>query len=290
MGYLLGRLKKNFSRKFSFYLIKIGIPVSITGILLKSKLQWPLIQSALIALLAIGLLMTILICLPFFKDYIQNKSLILGSGFGNTGYFGIPVSLALLPKSALVYSMGFDIGATFVIWIVGPMMLSNSSKGFPQQSYWRNLIKTIFSSPAIKGLAGALIIQSSPWNEKITTLLWIPSRIVILLALMIVGMRLSFLRKSNFSTIKANLLSVKNALFLKLIGLPVLMLIISSLIKLPSIMRNALVLQAAAPTALSVLLISQASSRDEDEATSLVVLSTISALITIPAWLIILRL
>ena len=284
MGYLLGRLKKNFSRKFSFYLIKIGIPVSITGILLKSKLQWPLIQSALIALLAIGLLMTILICLPFFKDYIQNKSLILGSGFGNTGYFGIPVSLALLPKSALVYSMGFDIGATFVIWIVGPMMLSNSSKGFPQQSYWRNLIKTIFSSPAIKGLAGALIIWSSPWNEKITTLLWIPSRIVILLALMIVGMRLSFLRKSNFSTIKANLLSVKNALFLKLIGLPVLMLIISSIIRLPSIMRNALVLQAAAPTAISVLLISQAASRDEDEATSLVVFSTISALITIPSF------
>ena len=102
IGYLLGRLKKNFSRKFSFYLIKIGIPVSITGILLESKLQWPLIQSALIALLAIGILMTILICLPVFKDYIQNKSLILGSGFGNTGYFGIPVSLALLPNHSLI--------------------------------------------------------------------------------------------------------------------------------------------------------------------------------------------
>ena len=55
-------------------------------------------------------------------------------------------------------------------------------------------------------------------------------------------------------------------------------------------MREALVLQSAAPTAISVLLISQAASRDEEEATSLVVLSTIIALISIPVWLMILRL
>ena len=72
--------------------------------------------------------------------------------------------------------------------------------------------------------------------------------------------------------------------------LPTIMLIISSVIRLPNVMREALVLQSAAPTAISVLLISQAASRDEDEATSLVVLSTIIALISIPAWLMILRL
>ncbi len=55
-------------------------------------------------------------------------------------------------------------------------------------------------------------------------------------------------------------------------------------------MREALVLQAAAPTAISVLLISQAASRDEEEANSLVIFSTITALITVPAWYVILRL
>ena len=162
IGYLLGRYKKKFSRRISFCLINFGIPLSITGILLKSRLQWPLIQSALIALLAIGLLMTILNSLSFIKDNISNKSLMLGSGFGNTGYFGIPVSLALLPEHALIYSMGFDIGATLVIWIVGPMMFFNNPKRLVQQKYWSNLMKAIFSSPAIKGLVGALIIQLSP--------------------------------------------------------------------------------------------------------------------------------
>ena len=103
-------------------------------------------------------------------------------------------------------------------------------------------------------------------------------------------MRLSWLRKANLSRIKIQITSIKNALIMKLVGLPVIMLIISSVIRLPNVMREALVLQSAAPTAISLLLISQAASRDEDEATSLIVLSTIIALISIPAWLMILRL
>ena len=49
-------------------------------------------------------------------------------------------------------------------------------------------------------------------------------------------------------------------------------------------MRNALVLQAAALTTFSVLLISQAALRDEDEAISLVISSIVSALMTIHVW------
>ena len=77
---------------------------------------------------------------------------------------------------------------------------------------------------------------------------------------------------------------------MKLVGLPTIMLIISTVIRLPNVMRDALVLQSAAPTAISILLISQSTSRYEEEATSLVVLSTIIALISIPVWFTILRL
>ena len=289
-GYLLGRFKENLSLTISRPLISYGIPISLMGILLKSGLELPLIESAALALVAIGFLMTILNRLPSVNNLIQNRTLQLGSAFGNTGYFGIPVSLALLPDHALIYSIGFDLGATLVIWSLGPILLTDPSKVLSSNRYWKNFIKGIFSSPAVKGLIGALIIHSSPWDEQITDLLWIPSRVVIVLALVIVGMRLSWLRKANLSRIKNQITSIKNALIMKLVGLPVIMLIISSAIRLPSVMREALVLQAAAPTAISILLISQAASRDEKEATSLVVFSTITALISIPAWLLILRL
>ena len=290
VGYLLGRFKKNLSLKISRPLINYGIPISLMGILLKSGLELPLIESAAFALIAIALLMTTLNSLPGIKKYLPNRTIQLGSAFGNTGYFGIPVSLALLPNYALIYSIGFDLGATLVIWSIGPILLKDPSKISNSNKYWKNFIKAIFGSPAVKGLIGALIVNFSPWDEKLTSLLWIPSRFVIVLALVIVGMSLSWLKKANISKIKIQIKSIKNALIIKLVGLPVIMLIISSAIKIPNVMREALVLQSAAPTAISVLLLSQAASIHVEEATSLVVLSTIISLISIPVWLIILRL
>tara|TARA_Y100001968_G_scaffold251185_1_gene236369 strand:- start:132 stop:440 length:309 start_codon:yes stop_codon:yes gene_type:complete len=102
--------------------------------------------------------------------------------------------LVLLPNNALIYSIGFDLCATFVIWSIGPILLSESSKKLVRSSLWNNFIKALSCSPAVKGLIGALIV--------------------------------------------------------KLIGLPIFMLIISLIIRLPSIMRDALFLQAAAPTAI----------------------------------------
>ena len=100
-----------------------GIPISLMGILLKSGLELPLIESAALALIAIGLLIAILNSFSTIKNFIPNRTLQLGSAFGNTGYFGIPVSLALLPNHALIYSIGFDLGATLVIWSIGPILL-----------------------------------------------------------------------------------------------------------------------------------------------------------------------
>ena len=290
IGYLLGRFKENISISIVRPLINYGIPVSLTGLLLKSGLDFPLIQSALLALVAIGILMTIICFFPVLKQYIPKRALQLGSGFGNTGYFGIPVSLALLPNKALVYSIGFDLGATLVIWTLGPVLLTDKSKKLRGSNYMKVFFKALSNSPAIKGLIGASIIKLSPWQEQITAYLWVPSRIVIVLALVTVGIRLGWLRKSNLSKIKDQFISIQNSLILKLFGLPLIMLIVCQITRIPSLMRNALVLQAAAPTAISILLISQAATKDEREATSLVMFSTLVALITIPLWSIILRL
>ncbi len=289
IGYLLARFKPNFSQAIARPLVNFGIPISLMGIVLKAGLALPLLEASAIALVAIGLVMTILNCIPILKRYIPSQVLKLGSGFGNTGYFGIPVSLALLPNQALIYSIGFDLGATLIIWSIGPLLLSNNSKQLKGKEYWKMLIKAFANSPAIKGLIGALLISSMPWREKITSLLWIPSRIVLVLALVVVGMHLSWLKTSTFSTVMSQVRSIKTSLFVKLIGLPSLMFSICLLLRVPNIMRDALVLQAAAPTAISILLIAQGQYQDERKATSLVIFSTITALITIPIWAIILK-
>ena len=127
-------------------------------------------------------------------------------------------------------------------------------------------------------------------NEQLTALLWISSRVVIVLALIIVGIRLSLMKRANISRLTIQIKYLKNALIIKLVGLPDIMLIISAAIRLPNVMREALVLQSVAPIPRSTLPISKANSTYEEEENSLVVLSTIISLISILAWLMILRL
>ena len=58
------------------------------------------------------------------------------------------------------------------------------------------------------------------------------------------------------------------------------MISLCHIFKLLEIMRNALVLQAATPTAIEVLLIAQAKSKEEEKATFLELASTLAALVT----------
>ena len=73
IGYSLGRFKENLSLTITRPLINYGIPISLMGMLLKSGIEFPLLRSALLALVAIGLLMTIINCLPSINILYQTK-------------------------------------------------------------------------------------------------------------------------------------------------------------------------------------------------------------------------
>ncbi|KGG15666.1 putative AEC transporter family [Prochlorococcus sp. MIT 0603] len=288
-GYLIGRFKPGLSSQIAPPLINVGVPVSLMGLLLKSGLDWLVFQALAMAVLLIGLLIALIKSFPKLKSHIGDRSLLLGSVFGNTGYFGIPVSLALLPSHSLSFSIGYDLGATLLIWSFGPMFFVNSSNELKGRPLWKKLLGVLANSPASKGLIGAVLIQLTPWTQQITAAIWVPSRIVIVLALMIVGMRLgSFDSAQNLLNRNLRLL-VQPSLLIKLFVFPALMLIVAKALNLSPLMCNALVLQAATPTAISVLLLSEASGQEQDLAASLVAWSTLIALFTVPGWFLVLN-
>ncbi|CAI8266438.1 MAG: Uncharacterised protein [Prochlorococcus marinus str. MIT 9313] len=282
LGYLIGRFKAELASQIAPPLINFGIPVSLMGLLLKSGMDWRLFEALAMCLLAIGLLIVVIRTFPKIRSLIGSRSLLLGSVFGNSGHFGIPVSLALLPSQALSFSIGYDLGYTLLVWSLGPILLTNSSSKLKGRAAWTNLLSVLTSSPATKGLVGAFFVQLTPWNDQITSALWIPSRIVIVLALMIVGIRLG-----SFGSVKnpgiRNLFSIFGpSLLIKLMFLPALMLTLAKAFGLSTLMSNALVLQAATPTAISVLLLAEASGKEQHVAASLVAWSTLISLATIP--------
>ena len=55
----------------------------------------------------------------------------------------------------------------------------------------------VMSSPATRGLLAALIVKATPWSNAIASALWLPSRMVIVLALVVVGMRLGSIQSAR---------------------------------------------------------------------------------------------
>ena len=282
LGYLIGRRRPSWTRPLALPLVRFGVPISLMGLLLRSGLNWAVLGYAAIAVFGILLMLTITQQQRCQALGLGTPTLQLGSCVGNTAYFGIPVALALLPEEALPVSIGYDFGATLLAWGLGPLWLARTQgQEQGQAGTLVSLLRHISESPASRGLLGALMVQLTPWRADIAALLWFPSRVVIVLALAVVGMRLGAIEPRGEATARAGLGA---SLIAKLAFYPLLMLLVTRLLPLASSSRDALVLQAAAPTAISVLLMAEAVQREHDTAALLVLRSTLLALISVPLW------
>ena len=282
IGYWVGGSSPGLSGRVAAPLVRYGIPVSVMGLLLKGGVSPDVLLAAVIAALTIGITVLLSSSIPYARRCLAGPCEQLGVCVGNTAYFGVPVALALLPPEALSISIGYDLGATLLAWSIGPLWISGgaaSDDGLWLSRVWAGLC----SSPALPGLIGALLIQATPWSDPITQILWWPSKLVILMALAVVGMRLGSLARGKRS-VTGRLGSLLPALISKLVLFPLLLLLIGLLLRLNPLMVQALTLQGSAPTAISILLIAEAVNRDQEIAAGLVFWSTIFAVLTSPLW------
>jgi putative peptidoglycan lipid II flippase len=176
LGLLLGYSFPSLPTRLAAPLVTWGILITLVGLLLRSGLGGDLLVAGAAAGLINGIGLLLLWVAPL-RRALANGGLQLGSVVGNTGYFGIPVALALLPPQALGYSITYDLVGTLITWSVGPLLIGGLAIT-PAK-----LLAIFLDSPALKGLAIALAIHLSPWGDAVAGLLWIPSRLVLLLAL-----------------------------------------------------------------------------------------------------------
>ena len=262
-------------------LVRFGVPLSVAGLLLRSGVGLELADAAGLSLVLIlfGLL---LLHWPALRRWWPLGAMRLGAVTGNTAYFGVPVVLALLPPASLALAVTYDIVGTLVTWTVGPPLVSG------QRPSAASVVGHLLGSPALHGMALALLLQCTPWSSALAQVLWWPARLVILLALTLLGMRLGVMLRSGEVHAEA-WRALRPALLMKLLALPALMVVLASLTGQPAAVRDVLVLQASTPTAISVLLIAEASVIDVSEAAALVFLSTVLALFTVPVWWLLLQ-
>ncbi|WP_288255638.1 AEC family transporter [uncultured Prochlorococcus sp.] len=249
------------------------------GLLLKEGIDINLIKSAFLAFSVIGLLVTLINIIPIFKKWLPNYTLQLAGLIGNTSFLGIPIALALLPSKTINLTIGFDLGTTLSAWIFGPFFLQKSnSNNIPNI---KGLLNALINSPASRGIIGVLLAYLFQIDEILGNYLWIPARIVIALAIIIVGTRLGIITNQNEKILDLNE-EIKFAILLKLFILPFIIFLVCKFLNFNFYQSSALILQAATPTAISTILMAEAYGVKQKIASKILFTTTLISIITIP--------
>ena len=280
LGFFIGKRKPKLSELIALPLIKYGIPLSVMGLLLKEGIDLDLIKTSLIAFFSIGFLIFLINYLPNLKTRLPNYSLQLAGLIGNTSFLGIPIAIALLPTSTINFTIGFDLGTTLFAWIFGPFFLQK--KGDLNNTLnFQGLLKAILNSPASRGIIGVLIAYIFGLEKVLGDYLWIPARIVIILAIVIVGTRLGIITNSKTKFFNLNK-GIKYSIILKLFILPLIIFIVSKILGFNLNETSAVVLQAGTPSAVSTILMAEAYKTNQKIASKILFTTTLISIITIP--------
>jgi len=250
------------------------------GLLLKEGIDINLIKSAILAFSVIGFLITLINIIPIFKKRLPNYTLQLAGLIGNTSFLGIPIALTLLPSTTINFTIGFDLGTTLFAWIFGPFFLQKE----PNRNNIPNikeLLNALINSPASRGIIGVLLAYLLQVNEILGNYLWIPARIVIALAIIIVGTRLGIITNQKGRILELNE-EIKFSILLKLFIFPFIIFLISKSLNYNFYQASAVILQAGTPTAISTILMAEAYDVKQKMASKILFTTTLISIITIP--------
>ena len=250
------------------------------GLLLKEGIDINLIKSAFLAFSLIGFLIVLINIVPIFKNRLPNYTLQLAGLIGNTSFLGIPIAIALLPSTTINFTIGFDLGTTLFAWIFGPFFLKEKTqnKNFPNIE---GLLNALINSPASRGIIAVLVAYLFQINDILGNYLWIPARVVIALAIIVVGTRLGIITNQKGKIFDLNK-EIKFSILLKLIILPFIVFLISKFLNFDFYQSSAVILQAGTPTAISTILMAEAYDVKQKIASKILFTTTLFSIATLP--------
>ncbi len=276
----MGKKNPKISKYIAIPLIRFGIPLSVMGLLLKEGIDINLIKSAFLAFSLIGFLIVLINLIPIFKKRLPNYTLQLAGLIGNTSFLGIPIAMALLPSTTINFTIGFDLGTTLFAWIFGPFFLQEKSKNKNILNI-NGLLNALINSPASRGIIGVLFAYYFQIDEILGNYLWIPARVVIALAIIIVGTRLGIITNQKGKILDLNE-EIKFSILLKLFILPFIIFLVCKYLDFNFYQTSAIILQAGTPTAISTILMAEAYGVKQQIASKILFTTTLISIITIP--------
>lgn len=291
LGWILKRkwVKPEAQQGINFFLMNFSIPALLFHLVqpndFVSFLQWKFLSCIFIGLGTIFIL-AMLVGLIFQRNYMAALFSGLNASMLNSALIGIPVLLALLSNqaSAPLALINFVVSAIYFPIAFILIEFGQSHSGSNLFLAIINVLKRIVTNPVIMSVPLGLVASyyRIPIPHAINTFITMLANIASPLALLMVGMSLSF----NNGSWGINVIWLS---FLKTIGLPMLVLGLALWLGLNQIAAICAVVGCAVPSSKTIFLISQkyGNSRIQAQTTTVIALSTILAIVTLPMFIVI---
>jgi predicted permease len=280
LGWVLGKWLPNKTPTYlGRFLFWIGVPISIFAFLRGAVVSWQLWIAPAIAWVAIlssaGLAWLWLRKRRSWTSPTKG-SFLLASMFGNTGYLGYPIALALLGSEHFAWILIYDmVGTTFGAYGLGVVLASRFGNLTQRSPFPQDLIQ----NPALWSCAIGFIARDLPLPNTVETGLHQFSWGVISLSLVLIGMRLSQLRSSR------NFYTALPSLGIKMLVIPLVVGVMLPLINVTGEIQQAIVLQMAMPPAFATLVLAENYELDQNFAVTALATGSIGILFLLPFWL-----
>ncbi|WP_204102949.1 MULTISPECIES: AEC family transporter [Spirulina sp. CCY15215] len=284
VGWILGKiLPPKVPKAIGVFLFWIGVPLSMIIFLRGADLSGGIWLSPLLAWLAIisGAILArgwIYLKTPDWNLGTQG-SFIFASMFGNTGYLGYPIILALTGEKYFAWAIFYDLfGTTLGAYGLGGIFAGFFSEHRVKTTF-KDLLLSAIAKPIWWAFAFSLwfrqIALSPPVEMTLVRVGWC----IIGLSLILIGMRLSQLKAWQ------KWRSVSAGLIVKMLCVPLLFGFILGLGGVSDSLQLVLVLQVAMPPAFATLVVAETYDLDREIAVSSIAIGSLSLLVTLPLWM-----
>ncbi len=212
-------------------------------------------------------------------DRSQQGTFAIASTLGNTGFVGLGVIPALLHAGDMSWAIFFSVTHNLIgTYGVGVLIASYYGRS-DQPNHWWLLLRDLLLVPTLWAFTIGYFTRSIPFPDPAELIIGSSLLFVVPASFLLMGMRLSQLQ--GWTSLRTALIPVT----LKIVILPSLVALGTTLLGLSGDPRLSLVLMSGMPSAFASLILAEEYNLDRDLASSSIALSTIGLLLVIPVWL-----
>jgi len=266
VGYAIGKFKKVDIQAFVDLIVYVAGPCLIFASISRSDINLTDFTTIASAALAIILIMALATYLIFKLTNSDRTGLYLPVVFGNTSYLGYPVALFAFGMDGLSRAVVYDMMNSLVIFSLGIYIVHH-----------KNEIQEAFKVPLLYAVVIGLAVNllQIPVPDLVFTPIELIGMITIPLALLVLGYKLTEIK---ISAAKIALL----ASVFRIGGGVLVALAIINLLSIDGLVKEIIVLQAAMPSAVMAMILAAKYNRDASLVASVVLITTVLSVISIP--------